>query len=495
MTIQTLSAAEFSGAIYGALSKRQATAEARRRGWSGDDARTGKSALCDWLAQNVPAAEREALLNGGAAQVVGGEATAAQEQPAAPVPELPAGKTARFAGRCKACGETIAEGAAIAKNAAGYWVHSACATRAQQPEQAPSAQQAAMKQATAALQSASNADQVAQAIAAALRSLNVAAPLDEAAVRRIVRDEGGAALDWDRVKGAIERAVSAMVSRPVEIHLPDQAPVKVQGRTHPLFEKVLRLVRAGVNVLLVGPAGCGKSHLAHQVADALGRKFGTLHCSAGVSESAATGWLLPVGEGGAFAFKPAQFATLYSEGNSVFLLDEIDAADPNMLTVLNGALANGALHIPQCVDRPEWKRGADAAIMAAANTFGTGADALYVGRNQLDAATLDRFYVVQMDYDAALEADIAGMDAPKVAAWKPADEKRTAEETAAEVRAFGEWVRALRERATAAKLRRVVSTRTMQKGAAAIRAGVPTAEVKADMLAGWTRDERNKVGE
>jgi hypothetical protein len=46
-------------------------------------------------------------------------------------------------------------------------------------------------------------------------------------------------------------------------------------------------------------------------------------------------------------------------------------------------------------------------VCAAANTYGTGADALYVGRNQLDAATLDRFYVVEMDYDRKLEAKLA----------------------------------------------------------------------------------------
>jgi hypothetical protein len=39
--------------------------------------------------------------------------------------------------------------------------------------------------------------------------------------------------------------------------------------------------------------------------------------------------------------------------------------------------------------------------IAAANTFGTGADRQYVGRNQLDESTLDRFRIGQIELDDA----------------------------------------------------------------------------------------------
>jgi cobaltochelatase CobS len=315
-----------------------------------------------------------------------------------------------------------------------------------------------------------NAATVAQAIAAALASVKLGADPDE--IRAVVREE-----------------LSSIQPARIVIN-GDAAPVRIEEATHPVFEKALRAVRAGLNVLLVGPAGSGKSYLAKQLAKALGRDFGTLHCSAGVSESQVTGWLLPVGEGGSFKFVPSQFAIQYTNGASVFLIDEIDAADPNMLTVLNGALANGALHIPQCPDRPEWKRGKDASIIAAANTYGNGADMLYVGRNQLDAATLDRFYVIVMDYDAALEAAIAGLPYQPGAKWEAA-----AAPTAQELKDLGQWVLSLRAKVAAAKLRRVVSTRTLQKAIAARQAGIPAEEVKRDLLAGWTRDELSKVGE
>ena len=41
--------------------------------------------------------------------------------------------------------------------------------------------------------------------------------------------------------------------------------------------------------------------------------------------------------------------------------------------------------------------------MAAANTYGRGADRVYAGRNQLDGASLDRFVSVPVDYDTGLE--------------------------------------------------------------------------------------------
>ena len=48
-------------------------------------------------------------------------------------------------------------------------------------------------------------------------------------------------------------------------------------------------------------------------------------------------------------------------------------------------------------------RHPDFRIIAAANTWGKGADLQYVGRNALDAATLDRFDNIFFDYDKHLE--------------------------------------------------------------------------------------------
>lgn len=300
----------------------------------------------------------------------------------------------------------------------------------------------------------------------------------------------GAKIDMAAVKRLVAEAVLDVEPRKIVLQ-EGKPPVKMTRRTHPVFEKVLRLVRAGLNVLLVGPAGCGKSHLALDVADALKREFGMMNCTAGASESQLTGWLLPIEKGGNFVYVASEFVRLFEDGNSVFLLDEIDACDPNMLLVINSALANGQMHIAVRHRKPEVLKGKNSAIIAAANTFGTGADAQYAGRNQLDAATLDRFYVVRMGFDETLEAEMFGGEVPAEQQWKPA----LPETLDADIKELGAWVHGLRRKVESQRLRRNVGTRMIQKAIAARKAGVAKEEIKRDMMAGWTRDELTKIGE
>lgn len=288
-------------------------------------------------------------------------------------------------------------------------------------------------------------------------------------------NKGGAQVDEEATKAWIAEAVAKQ--NPEKIIIDTGASAKQQAQiiegTHPLFAKVLKLVAQGINVLLVGPAGCGKTTLAHHIAKALKRKFGMLSCTSGASEAQLTGWLLPIGAGkqaGTFSYVASEFVRLYEGGDSVFLFDEFDAADPNMLLVVNSALANGSLHIPQRHEEPLVTRGKNVALIAAANTYGSGADMMYAARNQLDAATLDRFYVVEMDYDKALERRLG-------------DER------------IVQWAHALRDKVKQHRIRRVVSTRTIMKMSAATKAGIDFAEARRDMLAGWTKDELAKVGE
>lgn len=244
----------------------------------------------------------------------------------------------------------------------------------------------------------------------------------------------------------------------------------VTGHQHPVFSKVLRLISAGVHVALIGPAGCGKSYLCDQIAVALGRKFGTIHGTAGASESHLQGWLLPLGENGKFIYVPAEFVTLFEEGNSIFCADEMDAFDPNLLILLNGALANKLLHIPIRYHAPHIAQGTGFGFIATMNTFGTGADIVYAARNPLDGATLDRLYPVMMEYDREFEKGLAN-------------------------EFILQWAWRLRDKVRALKLRRIVSTRTIMKAHIATEAGLPWKEVKEDLLTGWTSDELAKVGE
>lgn len=152
--------------------------------------------------------------------------------------------------------------------------------------------------------------------------------------------------------------------------------------------------KLGLNTLLVGPAGSGKTFGSSQLAEALGRKFGSLCLTAGASETWLFGRQTPNG------FIEGMFSKLYREGG-VFLADELDAADPNLLLSINTALANGYLYNP--ISGEEIKKHDDFVFIGACNTFGKGGNHVYTGRNRLDAATLDRFVTIAVDYNEAVE--------------------------------------------------------------------------------------------
>ena len=92
--------------------------------------------------------------------------------------------------------------------------------------------------------------------------------------------------------------------------------------------------------------------------------------------------------------------------NVPVMLDEMDASIPEVLVILNAAIANRYFDFPcgYVEAHPDFR------VIAAGNTFGLGADYEYVGRNQLDMASLDRFAMVEIDYDENIEKAVANGD-------------------------------------------------------------------------------------
>lgn len=166
----------------------------------------------------------------------------------------------------------------------------------------------------------------------------------------------------------------------------------VEGITHKKFESVLQFVSLNIPVMLVGPAGSGKNVIVEQVAKALDLDF---YMSNKVTdEFKLTGFVDAMGN-----FSETPFYKFCKNGG-IFFLDEADASDPNALTVLNSAIANRYFDFPK-IGRVQLNKNCH--FIAAANTFGTGASMQYSGRNQLDAATLNRFVTVYVDYDKRIE--------------------------------------------------------------------------------------------
>lgn len=168
------------------------------------------------------------------------------------------------------------------------------------------------------------------------------------------------------------------------------------GQTHEMFDCVLKDVKQKISPMLVGPAGSGKSTVLQQVADALHLKYYPLSVNGQTSEYQIIGYKNANGDYVRSAFREAY------ENGGLFSFEEIDAGNPNVLTVMNNALSQDFYLFPDaCV-----KKHDDFRLAASANTYGRGANRQYIGRNPLDAATLDRFAMSYVDYDEKLEFEI-----------------------------------------------------------------------------------------
>jgi hypothetical protein len=310
--------------------------------------------------------------------------------------------------------------------------------------------------------------------------------LDEDRVREIAVDTARTIID-DTVDQAVSAAMSAATERAIEnvkaelikrgvvkqelhVKVGELPGVKIEGKLHKSFERCVRLAAARRNVMLIGPAGCGKTHLVEQVAKSLGLEFGHVSCSAGMSEAQITGRMMPRNKGN-FEYVRSEFVRFYEEGG-VWLWDELDAADSNVLIVVNAALANGKMAVPNRPENPVALKHPDFVCFAAANTYGTGADRMYVGRNQLDESTLDRFRIGQiaMDYDEDVEAMLC-----------PDEMLRS-------------LLQGYRRKANDARLRRLVSMRFLRDAYIMLQAGDSFQDIEAALFAGWGQDEKAKVG-
>jgi hypothetical protein len=194
------------------------------------------------------------------------------------------------------------------------------------------------------------------------------------------------------------------------------------------------------------------THAAAQVAEGVGLPFYAMSVGAQTSKSDIIGFVHAGGE-----YVPTLFRKAYEDGG-VFLMDEIDAGNANVLILINAALANDYCAFPDGMV----KQHKDFIFVASANTFGNGANRQYVGRNQLDAATLDRFALIEWEIDDNLEASLAG-DSRDGKHWY-------------------NGVKRVRAEVTSEGMRVLVTPRATQRGAKLIAAGMPMEQAAAIAL-------------
>lgn len=190
--------------------------------------------------------------------------------------------------------------------------------------------------------------------------------------------------------GAIERKITTVVDGK-KVELGEGEILREQ------FDTVCKFVANNEPVFLTGAAGTGKNVLCQQVAKALGLDF--YFTNAVTQEYKITGFTDAMG-----VFHETQFYKAFKNGG-LFMLDEMDASIPEVLIILNAAIANRYFDFPAPIGYVE--AHPNFRVVAAGNTFGLGANYEYVGRNQLDMASLDRFALVKVGYSRAIELRVA----------------------------------------------------------------------------------------
>jgi hypothetical protein len=310
--------------------------------------------------------------------------------------------------------------------------------------------------------------------------------MDEAAIdERIAAAIAATAVSPESIQRLVDERIASTLPIRVEVKQPS-GEMRDMGIQHTMFPALLRAVGARLNVWLVGPAGTGKTTAASAVAAALNVPFYAKSIGPHTTEGGLLGYM----HGGDYVRTALRNAY---ENGGVMLLDECDSAAAG-LVVANAVAANKEAGFPDAVV----KRHPDFVLIAGANTIGQGADRQYVSRQQIDAATLDRFVFMPWDNDPRLEANACGVSLDCFDGLPLIQPRKFHGDDGAADRCVEFVKRTTRIRMALAKLgsgvRMIVGNRTNQHGTALVRAGWTVDDsLEATVWKGCDKDMRAKV--
>ena len=170
---------------------------------------------------------------------------------------------------------------------------------------------------------------------------------------------------------------------------------------HPdVFWDLVALMEMGLDVALVGPAGCGKTHMMMQAARHLSRDF-----------TITTAPQMPYDLAGFVDGHGRRVETAFTEaftGGKVAGVDEGDRSSEDALIAVHAPIANRTMYLPGKGQTPAAE---GFQVIMTMNTYGLGMDEDYNTAHQLDTATRDRLVFLPVDFDPRVDAEMCGGDA------------------------------------------------------------------------------------
>jgi MoxR-like ATPase len=159
------------------------------------------------------------------------------------------------------------------------------------------------------------------------------------------------------------------------------------------WKYLVRSAVRGKNIMMVGPAGCGKTQAAKALPVATDRPFFYFNLGA-TQDPRATLIGNTHFKSGETTFDESSFVKAIQTENAVILLDELSRAHPEAWNILMTVLDEGQryLRLDEDIDSPTIQVASGVSFIATAN-IGTE----YTSTRVLDRALMDRFEIIEVD--------------------------------------------------------------------------------------------------